>query len=171
MQLPINLEIEISLCNKKSYSQFPDLYEPVQAANVNTANNAKINFFIVSPFSCPPKRFAKEDVFLTQVHYESILTTLQVFYSPLGASSPLARGVPPFAKAMGGKQVEDREVSQFPSTGGEGPQGGEGVLLKTNVIPSEVKRSVRQQVDFGSINAPKSLRLPRRHLCRVNPFA
>ena len=49
-QLPINLEIEISLCNKKSYSQFPDLYEPVQAANVNTANNAKINFFILSPF-------------------------------------------------------------------------------------------------------------------------
>ena len=63
-QLLINLEIEISLWSKKSYSQLPDLYEPVQAANVNTANNAKINFFIVSPFSCPPKRSAKEDVFL-----------------------------------------------------------------------------------------------------------
>ena len=49
-QLLIHLETEISLCNKKSYSQFPDLYEPVQAANVKTANNAKINFFILSPF-------------------------------------------------------------------------------------------------------------------------
>ena len=69
-QLLINLEIEISLCNKKSYSQFPDLYEPVQAANVNTANNAKINFFIVSPFG----------VLFTHAYYENILITLQVFY-------------------------------------------------------------------------------------------
>ena len=68
-QLPINLEIEISLCNKKSYSQFPDLYEPVQAANVNTANNAKINFFIVSPF-----------VFFTRNDCETNLIILQVFY-------------------------------------------------------------------------------------------
>ena len=48
--LPMIFETEISLCSKKSYSQLPDLYEPVQAANVITANNANNAFFIVSPF-------------------------------------------------------------------------------------------------------------------------
>ena len=47
--LPMIFDTEISLCSKKSYSQLPDVYEPVQAANVITANNAKITFFMFSP--------------------------------------------------------------------------------------------------------------------------
>lgn len=38
--------MEMSLCNKKSYSQLPDLYEPVQAANVRTAPAINNTFFM-----------------------------------------------------------------------------------------------------------------------------